>query len=265
MPSHRISMLVAAAVACALAGCGRRTVDRSLQAELADPEVVPGLIDVQLRGVEPAHKTLVQGLGVVLEAEELRDDSLEGLFDRDVAEHFMIKVDPAKAAQVLAALRGREDVLYAEPVVRLTALWTPNDPDFSKQWHLKAAGAPAAWEATRGAGVTVAVIDTGVAPVEDLDKSRIVAGRNFVTNTADAKDDHGHGTHVAGTIAQSTGNGVGVAGMAPDDSDCAALQRSYLHLICRFSNQAAQGFGQVDPGHARQVCDSDQACFFGVL
>jgi serine protease len=215
MPGFRTSMLAAAAVLCALAGCGRRTVDRSLQAELNDPDVVPGLIDVQLRGVEPAHKQLVQGLGKILEAEELRDESLEGLFDRDVAEHFMIKVDPDKAAAVLAALRAHGDVLYAEPVVRMAALWTPNDPDFSKQWHLKAAGAPAAWEATRGAGVTVAVIDTGVAPVEDLDKSRLVAGHNFIANSADATDDHGHGTHVAGTIGQSTGNGVGVAGMAP--------------------------------------------------
>jgi serine protease len=44
----------------------------------------------------------------------------------------------------------------------------------------------------------------------------LVKGWNFVGNNDDARDDHAHGTHVAGTIAQSTGNGKGVAGMAPE-------------------------------------------------
>ncbi|MGZ6125740.1 MAG: S8 family peptidase, partial [Myxococcales bacterium] len=45
--------------------------------------------------------------------------------------------------------------------------------------------------------------------------ARLSKGWNFVANNDDARDDHAHGTHVAGTIAQSTGNGKGVAGMAP--------------------------------------------------
>jgi serine protease len=59
------------------------------------------------------------------------------------------------------------------------------------------------------------VIDTGIYPVDDLDPGRIVKGWNFVGKNDDARDDHAHGTHVAGTVAQSTGNGKGVAGMAP--------------------------------------------------
>src|SRR5919204_306159 len=105
--------------------------------------------------------------------------------------------------------------MWAEPVLRYQALWIPDDPDFSKQWHLKAAGAERAWDATRGEGVTVAVIDTGIYPVDDLDPERLVKGWNFVDHNDDARDDHAHGTHVAGTVAQSTGNGKGVAGMAP--------------------------------------------------
>src|SRR5207248_843622 len=112
-------------------------------------------------------------------------------------------------------LRRRPDVHFAEPVVRVEALWVPDDPQFAQQWHLKAAGAPSAWDSARGAGVTVAIIDTGIAPVDDLDPARLLGGHNFLTGGDDAADDHGHGTHVAGTVAQTTDNGVGVAGMAP--------------------------------------------------
>jgi serine protease len=90
----------------------------------------------------------------------------------------------------------------------------PNDACFKYQWHLRQIGAPAAWKEANGKGAVVAVIDTGVTRVADLAKTNFVPGYNFVTNSSDASDDHGHGTHVAGTIAQSTNNGLGVAGVA---------------------------------------------------
>jgi serine protease len=62
--------------------------------------------------------------------------------------------------------------------------------------------------------VIVAVIDTGVTKVGDLAETSFVPGFNFVANNSNAADDHGHGTHVAGTIAQSTNNKLGVAGVA---------------------------------------------------
>jgi len=90
----------------------------------------------------------------------------------------------------------------------------PDDPCFRYQWHMEQVGLPGAWKLGRGEGVIVAVIDTGVSRVPDLAKTPLVKGYNFVANSPDASDDHGHGTHVAGTIAQSTNNRLGVAGVA---------------------------------------------------
>ena len=81
-----------------------------------------------------------------------------------------------------------------------------------------------AWDYPQGAATIVAVIDTGIAyenydghiAVEDLSGSQIVKPYNFVNGTTHANDDHGHGTHVAGTIAQLTNNHIGVAGVAPN-------------------------------------------------
>ncbi len=90
----------------------------------------------------------------------------------------------------------------------------PNDTCFRYQWHLRQIGLPEAWKLGQGKGVIVAVIDTGVSRVGDLAETNFVPGFNFISNNANAADDHGHGTHVAGTIAQSTNNKLGVAGVA---------------------------------------------------
>ena len=90
----------------------------------------------------------------------------------------------------------------------------PNDACFKYQWHMNQIGMTDAWKRGNGKGAVVAVIDTGVTKVADLGDTKFVAGYNFVANTSDAADDHGHGTHVAGTIAQATNNRIGVAGVA---------------------------------------------------
>ncbi len=97
-----------------------------------------------------------------------------------------------------------------------------NDPMFRLQWHMEQIHAPEAWIDTKGEGVVVAVVDTGVAykdsegvkQLPDLAATEFVAGESFIAGLREGLDDHAHGSHVAGTIAQSTNNGIGVTGVA---------------------------------------------------
>lgn len=90
----------------------------------------------------------------------------------------------------------------------------PNDPNYNQQWNFRSINLEQAWDESQGDGVAVAVIDTGVSQVPDLKQTEFVKGYDFVNDRVQADDDVGHGTHVAGTIAQSTNNNYGVAGIA---------------------------------------------------
>ena len=121
----------------------------------------------------------------------------------------------------LKALKKSKQALsteFIEPNYVYQALEIPNDPDYSKQWNLRSINVESAWDETKGSGVTVAVIDTGVTTVPDLKDTKFVPGYDFVNDRVEAEDDSGHGTHVAGTIAQSTNNNYGVAGIAYEAS-----------------------------------------------
>ena len=102
--------------------------------------------------------------------------------------------------------------------------FVPDDPLFARQWHMEMIHTPEAWTITAGKGAIVAVIDTGVAwkdlpgvakQVPDLAGTAFTHGETFVSGALkDGLDDHLHGTHVAGTIAQTTHNALGVTGVA---------------------------------------------------
>jgi serine protease len=145
----------------------------------------------------------------------------------------------------LAKLRADPRVAYANPdyVVRAAGTCWPNDPGRTgcwrdDQWNFvpftqggpAGVGAPGAWRNVNqagppgGRGVTVAVLDTGIAYRKrgkrfrkdpDLPPTqRFVAPKNYVGHDRFPLDEDGHGTHVASTIVQSTGNNRGLTGLA---------------------------------------------------
>lgn len=75
--------------------------------------------------------------------------------------------------------------------------------------------APDVWSVTRGDGVNVVVVDTGVDYTHPELKGVYQGGFNAITSSTDPKDDEGHGTHVSGTIAAAD-NSIGVIGVAPN-------------------------------------------------
>jgi len=95
----------------------------------------------------------------------------------------------------------------------------PNDPGWSAQWNLRTIHADRAWTRSKGAGVVVAIVDTGVDGQHPDLHGRIVGGRNFVDAPSGGdtnwQDQQGHGTFMAGLVAADTGNSEGVASVAP--------------------------------------------------
>lgn len=176
---------------------------------------------------------------------------------------FSRKLSSSETTSLLGRLQADPAVAHAEMDERLQALRdtaasastktvTPDDAYYAEyQWHLR--GAPgganidAAWDLADGAGITVAVLDTGITQHPDLDLSLADAGYDFISDAlisgratdgrvaggwdlgdwtttepwlsacggANGGDSSWHGTHVSGTIAELSGNGIGMAGVAP--------------------------------------------------
>jgi len=91
----------------------------------------------------------------------------------------------------------------------------PSQPAQSLPWGIDRVDAELSWSKSTGNGIKIAVVDTGIDYTHpDLD-ANVKGGVTFVTGTKNYKDDNGHGTHVAGTVAAEN-NAIGVVGVAPD-------------------------------------------------
>ncbi|MCK4267327.1 MAG: peptidase S8, partial [Actinomycetia bacterium] len=139
----------------------------------------------------------------------------------------LIKAKSPEQLEVIEEqLRGESGVEFVEPNVEAHALYNPNDPYYrgGKQWNFAQVNAGKAWNIASkpGRGVIVALLDTGVAyenygifrQIPDLSETEFVPGYDFVNFDSHANDDNGHGSHVAGIVAQSTNNAYGAAGLA---------------------------------------------------
>ncbi|KOV79448.1 protease [Streptomyces sp. NRRL WC-3618] len=154
------------------------------------------------------------------------------------------KLSKTDVADVIAEYQADPQVAYVVPDRIKKPMADPNDTEYGKQWDLFESTAgmrvPGAWSTSTGAGVTVAVIDTGYVTHSDV-AGNIVGGYDFISDPAMSVDGDGrdsnpadpgdwfaagecgetkgsssswHGTHVAGTIAAVTDNNKGVAGIA---------------------------------------------------
>ncbi len=131
----------------------------------------------------------------------------------------VVKVPPGRERAAVEAYRRSPNVVFAEVngfYAAVQTAWTPNDPLFGQQWQYPKIKAPEAWYLVRGsAGVAIAVLDTGIDQSHEDLWAKIQRNVNFTTSRT-VDDRYGHGTHVAGSAAASTNNGLGVAGTCPN-------------------------------------------------
>lgn len=191
-------------------------------------DYVPGEVIIKFKDDTPEN--MRQGMAGRLGLRRLRRNLRIG------AERFRIPAG-RRMQDFIAECRKDPHVEYVEPNYLVHLHYTPNDDFFRYQWHLDNPGTGginmrSAWNITRGdPSVVVAIVDTGIAyedysdqvnafrteeyyQAPDLAQTSFAPGYDFVDNDDHPNDDVGHGTHVAGTVAQSTNNFAGTAGVA---------------------------------------------------
>jgi subtilisin family serine protease len=131
--------------------------------------------------------------------------------------------DNRSVAEVLAALAKDPKITLAEPLQEFHTLTSPqtpayNDPLYGLQTNLLSLDIAAAHERSRGAGIKVALIDTGVDGKHPDLRDRITGSHSFVpanSPTPPVAASYRHGTAMAGLIAAVANNKVGIVGIAP--------------------------------------------------
>lgn len=186
---------------------------------IARPEWVPGEIIVKFKdGVSE---------GAVQEINRQQGASVSSTSTHGKFKRISIPADRT-VEDMVKTYRQNPNVEYAQANYICCAHQFPADPPkdhyYPDQWNFQLINMEPAWYIQPGgsAGIVVAVLDTGVAyetrspyaQCPDLAGVNFVAGYDFINNDSHPNDDYAHGTHVTGTIAQTTNNDYGVAGIA---------------------------------------------------
>jgi subtilisin family serine protease len=133
------------------------------------------------------------------------------------------------------ALAAAATLLGASGLTAAALAGSTGDQYDARQWGLQQVRAPQAWSVSTGAGAVVAIVDSGVDRSHPELKDKLVGGATFSGCAKGSKGPDGscgngdwldgddasaseHGTHVAGIAAATAGNGIGIAGVAPDAS-----------------------------------------------
>jgi thermitase len=175
----------------------------------ADTAYVPDRIVVKFKeGLSPAEAAQLNASQGAMVVDEIPQIGVQ-----------ILSVSPGEVEAKLVAFKADPRVEYAEPDYIAQVAYEPNDPYYgdSTQWGPQKICAPQAWDLSTGdPNVIIAVVDSGADPNHPDLAGKLVTGYNFMNDSTDTTDDHGHGTHVAGIAAAATDNGVGIAGVAFD-------------------------------------------------
>jgi subtilisin family serine protease len=194
----------------------------------AVPDIAPPVAEQPL-WTEPAPSVDADPEVLVdkAQAADVADEDMTVVYAVQEGDNLAIRTEPAAspalAEDVIADVQDQPDVVAVEIDAPRqltsvpTALSAAADPNRDEQWALDRLEAETAWASSTGEGVTVAVIDSGVAPHPDL-AGLFVKGKDFVEGGDGRTDPNGHGTHVAGIIAMTANNNIGGAGLAPSVS-----------------------------------------------
>lgn len=244
-----VSALAAAlASGYSLASTAQERLDREVQNPLPQSAQMVNRIIIKYRDAGMASLTASQAHDRIEAASAMAGAELTFMHETAGNADVMALSQYLPVAEVKAMaehISTDPDVLYAEPDYILHAHAIPDDPLYERQWHyFEPAGGinlPDALDVSTGNNVVVAVIDSGISPHQDLN-GQLVAGYDFISAPEFARDGDGfdadftdegtwkdpgtcgpqdngansdwHGTHVAGTVAASSHNGFGVAGVA---------------------------------------------------
>lgn len=185
------------------------------------------------------------------------------------------------AERAAAFARQQPEVVWAQPNYLRRLLLVPNDPGYTRQWHLTTISMERAWDIAGGGSerVVVAVVDSGVTARTDttdlalwtgsafetmavayrmnpdLHAERVMAGEDLVFWDGPVVDMIGHGSHVAGTILQATDNGLGLAGIA-HRATLLPMKVCYGYWEVQFALGARGEPGFVRPSRAGGCPDS---------